>query len=73
VHHGVEIGDRGLAAGEPGELVVAQARNADRIDLDHPQVGGKRRQLGRARERSGKPQPVEQEAAQLRGANLPHG
>ena len=73
VEHGVEIGDAGLAAGEPGKLVIAQARDPDRIDLDHGELGRQSGQLGGTAQRSGEAETVKEEAPQLDGLDLTHG
>src|SRR5262249_6706323 len=70
--HGVEIGNRGFSARDPGELVVAQARDPDGIDLDGAEAPRHCRHLGGGAERAPESEAVEQEAAQLRRARLAH-
>jgi hypothetical protein len=73
IEHGIEIGDAAFAPGEPGELVIAQARDPDRIDLDHGELGRQSRQLGRGPQRAGEAETVKEEAPQLDGLDLAHG
>jgi hypothetical protein len=67
----VEGGDRRIGARQPGELLVAQAGDPDRIDLHHAEPGQGRRRVGRRPEGAAQAEPVEQEGAQLGLADAP--
>ena len=63
VEEPVEVRHRRIGARRPGDLVVAQAVDPDRIDLDHAEAQGLRGRAIGSPERPAQAQAIEQEGA----------